>query len=475
MLPTAIYYPAVGPAGAPVTGSAHPDTTFGPYPLIVFAPGFGTPPDLAPYPTLLERWAAAGFVVAAPTFPYTSSNSPGGPDLSDFPHQPADLSAVIDHVLAESAARHGPLVGMVDARHIGAAGHSLGGVTVLGLVANTCCRDRRIDAAVVMSGDAITFPSGAPSFAAAPPLLLVHGSADPTVPYVSSVEAFNAAHGPKGLLTVVGGDHGAPVDPTGRAFSSVVAATTDFFEAYLGHRAGALARMRAALRPGVTTLTFDAGRTTTVTLPVPTTTVGHLHATVTPDTGLGAQQTVTVSWQGFTPDVSVNVLQCGRNPPTVAGDCDLHTGVLLHADPTGSGSVPIVVHTGMVGTDGGVCGAAAPRVCDRRQSRGLVGARRHGDGAVVVRLGLNQRRGAVPQLKRTTVPGLAVAPHRLPLGSRTSWRITPGSVTGPPICCPVVGSSATTTPCWPLATHRRLFHTATISGSAGAPAAPATR
>jgi dienelactone hydrolase len=324
----------------------------------VFAPGFGTAPNLAPYPKLLERWAAAGYVVAAVTFPYTSSNSPGGPDLEDFANQPADMSAVISGVLADARGHGTALVSLVDARDIAAAGHSLGGVTVLGLVANTCCRDRRVSAAVVMSGDAIAFPTGTRDLASAPPLLFVHGNADPTVPYVSSVDAFNAARGPKGLLAVVGGDHGAPVDPNGRAFSSVVSTTTDFFDAYLKHDSTAAGRLSGDAKAGVTTLAFTSVRGSTLRVARPPTPVTHLHATVTPNTALHDGQTVTVSWTGYAPGQSVNVLECSHNPPTEAGQCDLTSGVLLHADPTGSASVPLVVHTGMIGSAGGTCDAS---------------------------------------------------------------------------------------------------------------------
>jgi dienelactone hydrolase len=326
----------------------------------VFAHGFGTLPDLSPYTTLLARWAGAGYVVAAPLFPLTRSDAPGGPDLSDFPAQPADMVAVVDRMLADARSTQAPLAGMVDAAHIGAAGHSLGGVTVLGLVANSCCRDPRISAAVVMSGDPIVFPTGHPDFTSAPPLLLVHGNADPAVPYVSSIDAFNAAHGPKGLLTLLGGNHDAPVDPSGRAFSSVVRATTDFFDAYLKHSTGALARLGGDARHGVTTLTLAARPGSTATLARPAAPVLHLHATVTPNTGLADGQTVTVSWEGFAPGVSVNVLQCSRNPPRAAGDCDLKTGALLHPDPSGSGSFSLMVHTGVVGSGGGMCGASHP-------------------------------------------------------------------------------------------------------------------
>ena len=52
------------------------------------------------------------------------------------------------------------LAGLVDPHEIGVAGHSHGGVTTLGLAANTCCHDDRVKAAIVLSGDSLTFPKG---------------------------------------------------------------------------------------------------------------------------------------------------------------------------------------------------------------------------------------------------------------------------------------------------------------------------
>jgi len=355
-LVTTVLYPARGaPTPRPVRG-APADRSGGPYPLVVFAHGFGS--DVTGYLSLLERWASAGFVVAAPLFPLTNAHTPGGPDLSDYVHQPGDMSFVVTQMLGLSSASSGRLAGLVDPTEVGAAGHSLGGVTTLGLVANTCCRDDRIRAAVVMSGDPITFPTGEVDEVVAPPILLVHGNADPAVPYVSSVDVFNAAHAPKGLLTIIGGDHGSPVDPAGPAFTSVVRATTDFFDRYLKGETAGLGRLRHDVRRGVTTLTFVARPGRPVLLPVPTTTVGHLAGTVVPSRGLADGQTVTVSWNGYLAGQTVNILECSKSPPTQAGDCDLHTGDLLHPDPTGTGRVPFTVTTGAVGT--GTCDATHP-------------------------------------------------------------------------------------------------------------------
>ena len=356
ILVTTVLFPAQGtPTGRPVSG-ATPDRADGPFPLIVFAHGFGS--NVTSYLPLLEKWAGAGFVVADPLFPLTNAHTPGGPDLSDYVHQPGDMSFVVTQMLRQSSASTGTLAGLIDPAQVGAAGHSLGGVTTLGLVANTCCRDKRIKAAVVMSGDPITFPAGKVDDAAAPPILLVHGNADPTVPYVSSIDVFNRANAPKGLLTVVGGNHDSPVNPTGRAFGSVVQATTDFFDRYLRGDKAALGRLEHAAHAGVTTLTFVAQPGRRVVLPVPKTTVGNLRATVAPSQGLANGQAVTVSWEGYTPNASINILECRRNPPTVATDCDLHNADVLHPDPTGAGSLSFSVTTGAVGS--GMCDASHP-------------------------------------------------------------------------------------------------------------------
>jgi len=351
---------AAHPGRTLVTSVWYPTGDRGPLPLIVFAHGFGTPPDLDGYTTILQRWASEGFVVAAPLFPLTRTDAPGGPDLADYVNQPGDVSFVISRLLAASASGAGPLRGMINPAEIGVAGHSLGGVTTLGLVANTCCRDPRVKAAVVMSGDSIGFPGGRNDAQRAPPLLLVHGNADPVVPYVSSITAFNAASAPKALLTIEGGGHGSPVDPGGPAFATVVKVTTDFFDRYLRQQAEAGRRLAADGRSPATTLTLALTGGTPVTLATPPTVPSTLHAAVAPSQGLHDGQVVTVSWQGFRPGVSVNVLQCDRNPPTGPGDCDLQTAKLLLPDVTGSGSIGLTVRASIGATS--TCGGPTPCV-----------------------------------------------------------------------------------------------------------------
>ena len=255
-LVTTILYPAVGDAttDTPTKGAA-PDKTGGPYPLIIFSHGFAATPSY--YSSLLAHWAAAGFVVAAPLFPLSGSDTPGGP-VSDLSNQPGDASFVVTSMLKASAGTKGALAGLIDPDEVGATGHSNGAVTTLGLVANTCCRDTRIKAAAVLSGTEVPFPNGHYDYAETPPLLVVHGTDDATIPYRDGVRIFNDAHGPKGLLTITGGDHESVVGMDKPSAMSVMATTTDFFDAYLRGDVAARKRLAEDDKHGGTTMHFVA-------------------------------------------------------------------------------------------------------------------------------------------------------------------------------------------------------------------------
>ena len=110
---------------------------------------------MPPYRSALDLWVRRGYVVVAPTFPLSSGTAPGGPSLADYREQPPDVSFVISRVLR--LARREGLGKTIDRRSIGVAGHSLGAVTSLALVANGCCRDRRVDAAVAWAPIRLAF------------------------------------------------------------------------------------------------------------------------------------------------------------------------------------------------------------------------------------------------------------------------------------------------------------------------------
>jgi dienelactone hydrolase len=169
-----------------------------------------------------------GYVVAAPTFPLSSGTAPGGPSLVDYQDQPADVSFVLDRVLRLARRNRAGLRKTISRHRIGAAGHSLGAVTTLALAANGCCRDRRIDAAVAWAGLLLPFTGGTYFSARTPPLMLVHGTADPT--YSASVDIYRQASRPKAFVTLVNGPHipNIPpwVDPTENS-------TADWFDGFL--------------------------------------------------------------------------------------------------------------------------------------------------------------------------------------------------------------------------------------------------
>ncbi|MGA2163512.1 MAG: hypothetical protein ABSH36_03485 [Solirubrobacteraceae bacterium] len=238
---TEVRYPALGPPGATDVHDAPAARVDGPFPLVVFGHGFDVAP--AQYARLLQWWAHAGYVVAAPAFPGENPAAPGGPNESDLVNQPGDMRFVISRMLAESAGS-GPLAGLLDPSRIAVAGHSDGGDTALAVAYDSRFRDPRVGAAIVLSGAEIpaegefTFPAGGP------PLLATQGTAD-TVNLPSATDAFfEAAHSPKYLLSLLGAEHLPPYTQQGPQLEIVERVTRAFLDAYLYHKQGALARLR---------------------------------------------------------------------------------------------------------------------------------------------------------------------------------------------------------------------------------------
>jgi dienelactone hydrolase len=167
-------------------------------PLVVFAHGWNiNPTDYAP---LLDAWAAAGYVVAAPTLPDSTNTLPGTP-VSNYPEQARDISFVIGSLTGDSARR-------VDPARIAVAGHSDGGTDVALLALNPSYADRRVRAYLALSGEipaGVAGPWGAPTTGA---LLVAAGTADQYGLFPRSKAIFQAAATTtKVLLTVSGGDH----------------------------------------------------------------------------------------------------------------------------------------------------------------------------------------------------------------------------------------------------------------------------
>ncbi len=253
LLPTLVLYPATGsPGGQPVPGAV-PDRTDGPYPLVVFSQGYDETP--ASYGGVLAAWAAAGYVVAAPTYPFT--DPPVCPSCeADIVNHPRDLRFVITSLLDASAGTSGPLAGLVEATEVAVAGQSDGGDVSLAVAAAPAQRDPRVKAAIIMSGQELSSLGSGFYTAGSVPLLVTQGTADPINVPSCSVELYDAAPAPKYYLSFVGAGHLPPYQDPGTDLTTFEVVSTDFLDATLKGAAGAAASLLAAGNvPGATTVT----------------------------------------------------------------------------------------------------------------------------------------------------------------------------------------------------------------------------
>ncbi len=238
-LPTMVWYPALVPADS--TGAdegrddepvadAEPDTDGGPYPLIELSHGLTSyARDMAPLASVL---AASGYVVVSPDFPETT----GGIDFAAFPnfvHQPEDVIFTIDSILGLNDDPGSRYHGLIDGDRIGIGGRSLGATTSLLTAYNTRHGDPRVRAVFSAAGLELPVEGGAFEYGGRPPLLVVHGDADPLVGYAKGQEIYAHAGTPRYFLTLKGQGHvtyfdGA--DPYFEVFSTSVLA---FFEEHV--------------------------------------------------------------------------------------------------------------------------------------------------------------------------------------------------------------------------------------------------
>ncbi len=262
-LPTLLWYPA-SHAGQGAAGRRRP----GGWPLIVFSQGFAIAPQA--YSDLLASWAAGGFVVAAPSYPFTSPGVAGGLNRADIVNHPADLRAVVAELIADgSSASPDPLLaGMVEDR-VGLAGHSDGGDVTDAAIANSCCRINGVVAAEVLSGAELTWFGGSYGTGPAIPLLVVQGDQDTINPPACSKQIYDAAPAPKYYLDLIGAGHHDPYlnpavaaaypDPNpseAPVYRQIVARTTlAFWDRYLAKGAHGASLQAGANVAGVSSFT----------------------------------------------------------------------------------------------------------------------------------------------------------------------------------------------------------------------------
>lgn len=216
-----------------------PIGAIGARPLVVFAHGWNSDPSV--YEVVLDSWAAAGFLVAAPTFPDSTDMLPGSP-LSNYPEQARDMSFVISSMLSG-------VEGPVDRSRIAVAGHSDGGTDVALMALNPHYADPRIRAYVSMSGEipgGVDGPWGVPTGGA---LLVAVGTADQYGLLGPATQVFQEAEMSKVLLTLAGGDHLATFVGTGAAEEAVRAETVRFLNAAFSAPGVSSAQLRESLSP----------------------------------------------------------------------------------------------------------------------------------------------------------------------------------------------------------------------------------
>jgi len=242
VLLTQVRYPAPGAPGGTDVRDAPVARAGGPYPLVVFAHGFDVTPTV--YARLLDSWARAGYVVAAPTFPGENPAAPGGANESDIINEPGDMSFVISRMLALNAGS-GPLAQLIDPSLVAVAGQSDGAEVALGVAYDPRFRDPRVRAAIILSGaeieakDNMTFPTDGP------PLLATEGTADKVNLPKFAYHFFRAAQPPKYLMRLLGAGHLPPYTKQEPQLRIVERVTRAFLDAYLKETPGAMAQLRA--------------------------------------------------------------------------------------------------------------------------------------------------------------------------------------------------------------------------------------
>ncbi|MFY1617523.1 alpha/beta hydrolase family protein [Micromonospora sp. WMMD736] len=231
-LPVTVWYPA-GTDGVAA----------GRFPVVVYSHGLRSRPEL--HAGLTTRWAAAGFVVAAPAYPHTRADAAHF-TRADVRNQPADGWRLIRHLGRLDRDPGDPLAGHLDLTSVAAAGHSAGGFTTSGMF--TEGHPSRLRAGIVIAGGGLPGSFAGPSA----PVLFVHGTADPVVPVTVGRAAYARTRGPAAFLSVVGQGHGEYLTPDRPGFAPVLATTTDFLRWTLYGDGAAGARLPHDARTSLT-------------------------------------------------------------------------------------------------------------------------------------------------------------------------------------------------------------------------------
>lgn len=190
----------------------------GRHPLVLFSHGFLGIAEQSLF--LVEALARRGYVVAAVNHADASTPQRGAkpvawPNFGDpktwdetrYRDRKEDLAALLDHLLAENGRDGSFLHGRIDEGAIGAAGHSLGGYTVLGVVGGwESWRDDRVRAALLLSPYVTPFTAKGTVSAVKAPVMLQGGTMDWGItPFLP--EVYDKLRGPRYYLVLKGENH----------------------------------------------------------------------------------------------------------------------------------------------------------------------------------------------------------------------------------------------------------------------------
>jgi dipeptidyl aminopeptidase/acylaminoacyl peptidase len=154
---------------------------------------------------------------------------------------------VINVLLKESAAAHGPLAGLVDPARVAVAGHSDGGDTVAAIAANSCCGYHNLRAVIVLAGAEYPGFTGRWFAAPTPPMLFVQGSADGINPPSASLQLYQAdTIGTRYYLDLFGVGHLVPYEGQSQPEPIVEKVTIAFLDQYLAGSGDQTAAMAVA-------------------------------------------------------------------------------------------------------------------------------------------------------------------------------------------------------------------------------------
>jgi len=244
-----VWYPAQGKDD----GQDHPGeapATTGPFPVIVFAPGYRVTPFT--YRRTLHVWAQAGYVVVGVGFPGSGANGPPGkPTEADLTQQPRDMSLALDRVAQDAATPGSWAAGLLDLTRIAAAGHSDGASTVVRMLLSTAYRDDRFDTGVILAGGEL---GGTYNRRDDVPVLLMNGDHDEYNEPSVFKETWTLAHGRKAWVLAVGGHHLPPFAAAGLQQSVIRLIEIAWLDHYLKAANTANAFYDLSRRPGLTKL-----------------------------------------------------------------------------------------------------------------------------------------------------------------------------------------------------------------------------